>query len=226
MSHNIYIKSRGAEDWKRVLANPEIQWKDGYSAKQLADCWENSESFPKKVKEIFKKAGFIDFQMLLGLPEYSVFLDTGKAPSKSDLFVLAKDNEGLVTIVVEGKASETFGSLIKDWCDCEKDTGKKNRLEFILAKLELKTNIQAIEEYRYQLFHRTASAIIAAEKFTAKKAIMLVHSFSEQQENFEDYTKFVYLLESKIKSPVIDKIYYLGLRSGVKLFIGWIKGCK
>ncbi len=226
MADNIYIKSSGIEDWKRLLANPEIQWKDGYSAKQLAYCWENSDGFPKKVKEIFIKAGFIDFQMLLGLPEYSVFLDTKKAPSQSDLFVLAKDNEGLATIVIEGKASETFGSLIKDWCDCEKDTAKKKRLEFILEKLELKTEIQAIEEYRYQLFHRTASAIIAAGKFTAKKAIMLVHSFSEQEENFRDYSKFIYLLESKIKPPVIDNIYYLGLRSGVKLFIGWIKACK
>ncbi len=32
----IYIPANGPEDWRQFLAEPDRQWKDGYSAKELA----------------------------------------------------------------------------------------------------------------------------------------------------------------------------------------------
>lgn len=32
----IFVPSRGADDWRQCLADPEKQWRDGYSAKCLA----------------------------------------------------------------------------------------------------------------------------------------------------------------------------------------------
>ena len=56
---------------------------------------------------------------------------------------------------------------------------------------------------------------------------MLVHSFSQSNEWFNDFSDFVTLLYPKIKSPVINKIYNCGvLKSGIELYVGWIKGNK
>ncbi len=79
---------------------------------------------------------------------------------------------------------------------------------------------------RYQLFHRTVSAILIAEQFTAKKAIMIVHSFSQSNEWFDDYLKFVKLLNSNI-NPKVNEIYKCKtLITGIDLNVGWIKGDK
>lgn len=222
MSDNLYIKTKGAESWKEFLAEPDKQWKTGYSAKSLAYCWESENGFPNSIRNVLSKSK-LDLIMLLGIPEYKVFLDTKKAPSQNDLFVLAKDDFGLVTIMIEGKVSESFDKKVKDWFN---DTeSRRKRLEFLLTKLELNKTINEIENFRYQLFHRTVSAILEAEKFTAKKAIMLIHSFSKTNEWFEDFSNFVTLLNPKAEKPEINKIYNCGeLSSGIQIYIGWIKG--
>ncbi len=224
MSKNIYIETKGAESWKEFLAEPDKQWKTGYSAKSLAYSWESTIGFPKTIKDVFKRSR-LDLEMILGIPEYKVFLDTKKAPSQNDLFVLAKDEVGLASIMIEGKVSESFDKLIEDWYN---DTqSRKQRIEFLLSKLELNKGIQEIENYRYQLFHRTVSAILEAEKFTAKKAIMIVHSFSQSNEWFEDFSDFATLLNPKIKNAKVNEIYNCGvLSSGIELYIGWVKGDK
>ena len=41
----------GPDDWKALLADPEKQWKTGYSARALAHAWECCEGFPPEVLE-------------------------------------------------------------------------------------------------------------------------------------------------------------------------------
>ena len=36
---------RCAEDWKQFLAKPELHWKDGRSAKMLAERWDAGPTF-------------------------------------------------------------------------------------------------------------------------------------------------------------------------------------
>jgi hypothetical protein len=225
MSKNIFIKTNGPEAWKDFLAEPDKQWKTGFSAKSLAYCWESQDGFPKTFKKAFKKSN-LDLKMLLGIPEYKVFLDTNKAPSQNDLFVLAKDKSGLAAIMVEGKVSEPFDKQVKDWLNDK--PSRKQRLDFLIKKLDLNKTIVELADYRYQLFHRTVSAIIAAENFNIKKAIMIVHSFSQTDEWFNDFAKFLTLINPKIEKPIVnDEIYNCGvLASGIELYIGWIKGDK
>ena len=224
MSNNLYIETKGAISWKDFLAEPDKQWKTGYSAKSLAYSWESENGFPMTIQKSFRKSK-LDLEMLLGIPEYKVFLDTKKAPSQNDLFVLAKDKFGLATIMVEGKVLESFDRYVKDWFN--ETESRKQRLDFLLKKLELNKTIKEIEGFRYQLFHRTVSAIIAAENFTAKKAIMIVHSFSQTNEWFKDFSDFLTLLNPKIKNPNTNEVYKCGiLTSGIELYIGWIKGDK
>jgi hypothetical protein len=73
------------------------------------------------------------------------------------------------------------------------------------------------------LFYRTVSSILTAEQFTEKKAIMIVHSFSESDEWYNDYLDFVKLINPNL-NPRINEIYNCKILSpGIELYIGWIK---
>ncbi|GAB4582074.1 MAG: hypothetical protein Fur0022_48270 [Anaerolineales bacterium] len=50
---------------------------------------------------------------------------------------------------------------------------------------------------RYQLLHRTASAIIEAKQLNARYAMMIVHSFSTEHKWFSDYQDFLDLFGNK-----------------------------
>ncbi len=52
----IYIPTASSDDWQHLLAEPTKQWRPGYSAKELADCWDNAEGFPSAVQAMFKEA--------------------------------------------------------------------------------------------------------------------------------------------------------------------------
>jgi hypothetical protein len=222
--NDIYIQTKSTEEWKSLLADPEKQWKTGYSAKSLSYAWEETEGFPKRILKAFKDSN-LELEMLLGIPEYKVYLDTKKAPSQNDLFVLAKEKNGseLVSIMIEGKVSEPFDILVKEWFNGTKS--RENRLNYLLKELNINKSIEEIGEYRYQLFHRTVSAIKTAKKFNAKKALMIVHSFSQKNEWFEDYSKFLKLLIPTIETVEINKVYKcFTLENDIELSVGWIKG--
>jgi len=65
------------------------------------------------------------------------------------------------------------------------------RLSYLCGLLGL--DMAAVGHICYQLLHRTASALIEAKKFNAPNALMLVHSFSYENEGIEDYQQFLAL---------------------------------
>jgi len=216
-----FIPSKSPEDWKGLLAEPDKQWKTGYSAKALAYCWEEAGGFPKSVQKVFSKTPYSLFKgmiPLLVLPEYQVPLPGGARPSQNDIFVLAHSNEGLVTITVEGKVKEPFGPTVSEWLK-NSSHGKQLRLEFLRERLEL-TN-DSLDHIRYQLLHRTASALIEAKWFNASSAVMLVHSFSQDQAWFEDYNEFLRLFDQTGKP---DSVTFVGKRDGIDLYFSWVTG--
>lgn len=211
------------EDWKQLLAEPDKQWKTGYSAKALAYCWQEARGFPPEVRQVFRSSDidiFQDIQMLVAFPEYKVPLPGGRRASQNDLFVLAKGNGQLISIMVEGKVSEPFGDTIAEW-KAQSGKGRETRLEYLCDLLGL--NTATVDHIRYQLLHRTASALIEAQRFNAPNALMLVHSFSRENKWFEDYQQFLALfgVTGKVDSLVLGKNI-----SGVKLHFGWVKGNK
>ena len=221
----IFISTSTAEDWRSLLGDPVRHWRTGYSAKTLANCWQEADGFPKCVKRVFRKSGielFQDLKLLLAFPEYKVSLPPrGGRPSQNDIFVLAKGNEQLVSIMVEGKVAEPFDKTIAEW-KLKDGVGKPERLQFLCNKLQLDKD--QIDHIRYQLLHRTASAIIEAEKFKAENALMLVHSFSQSDEWFEDYEQFLDLFGPKDIRP--DSIVYAKNIAGIDLYFGWVRGEK
>lgn len=216
-----YIPSCDPENWKSLLADPEKHWRTGYSAKALAYSWTEADDFPPEVKKAFKDCDepeFRDIELLMGFPEHQVPLPGGARPSQNDLFLLAKAEDGLVSITVEGKVSEPFGETVDEWLK-DASEGKKQRLEYLCDTLDL--DINKVMGLRYQLLHRTASALIEAARFNAKYAVMLVHSFSQTHEGFEDFKNFAALYGCNAE---IGKIHYLKNIKGVHLKVGWITG--
>jgi hypothetical protein len=218
---SFFVRLSRAEDWRVNLAQPDKQWKKGYSARALAYCWMEAKGFPSSVKEVFQKSGHIVFRnadFLAGFVEHKVPLCGGGHPSQNDLFVLAKNKNGLIAIAVEGKVSEPFGETIEDWLINE-TKGKKARLDS-MCKL-LKLNQENILQIRYQLLHRTASALIEAERFSASTALMLVHSFSHKNEWFDDYCNFALLFNITAQPNIIHSA---GRINDVNLYLAWITG--
>ena len=213
----------GPEDWKRLLAEPDKQWKSGHSAKALAYSWEEARGFPVEVKRVFRRSGidiFRDINMLVVFPEYKVPLPGGRRASQNDIFILARGSGQLVSIMVEGKASEPFGDTIAKW-KTGAGNGRKIRLAYLCDLLRL--DIAKVDHIRYQLLHRTASALIEAQRFNAPNALMLVHSFSRHNEWFEDYEQFTALFGVTGK---VDSLTFAKRIGEVNLYLGWVKGDK
>jgi len=217
----IYIPSTKPEDWQSLLADPEKHWRTGYSARALAYCWQEADGFPDCVKRAFRESNidlFHEIEILLAIPEHKVTLPGGVRSSQNDLFVLAKSNDELISIAVEGKVSEPFGDTVSKWLKNE-TPGKKKRLEFLCRELGIaKANVSNI---RYQLLHRTASAILEAKRFNASNALMLVHSFSQTDEWFENYALFAALFGIDAKK---NRIHSAGKINTIQLYLGWVKG--
>ena len=127
----IYRPTSGPEDWKQFLAEPDKHWKTGNSAKALAYCLEETGDIPNDVKTILARAVELEeLEALLCIPEHQVPLPGGTRPSQNDLWVLARTPQGLVSMAVEGKVSESFGPPILEWFK-DPSPGKQRRLEFL-----------------------------------------------------------------------------------------------
>ena len=218
----IYIPANKAEDWKWLLAKPHKHWKPGHSAMALARSWQEADDFPESVKRVFRRSAialFEDIKLLLAFPEYKVDLKGGKRPSQNDIFILANGDSQLISITVEGKVSEPFGDTVAKW----EENGSQEkccRLKFLLETLALGENVP-IDNIAYQLLHRTASAIIEARSFKAENALMLVHSFSQSNEHFEDYSRFLALFDLEAK---LDSLVFAKNIDGINLYFCWVKG--
>ena len=213
----ILTPTTSPNDWRYLLADPAKHWSKGYSAMSLAYCWEEARGFPRSVHTaLLAEPGLADLELLLAIPEYKVDLPGGRAASQNDLFVLARSPEELVVIMVEGKVNEPFGPLVSEWYT-DPSPGKVERLKYLCEVLGLSE--ARVQEVRYQLLHRTASAVITASRFHATSAVMLVHSFSPTKEWFRDFDSFAGLYGLK---PEADRVYLAGKPGGVNLFLGWV----
>src|SRR5438045_3818176 len=93
-------------------------------------------------------------------------------------------------MAVEAKAGEGFDRTIAEWlADAKPTSGKPVRLAQLKSILGIGPDCP--ETLRYQLLHRTASAVREAERFGAAAAILLVQSFSSDRDSAEAYATFV-----------------------------------
>ena len=215
----ILIPASNPEDWKVFLADPEKHWKRGYSARSLAYCWQESDGMPSEVQVVLNQIPILNpLKTIFAIPEHQVPLPGGSTKSQNDVWVLGEIDGGLVSIAVEGKVSEPFGPTVGEWYS-EHSPGKEQRLRFLCGELGI--SFPPPNHIRYQLLHRTASAIIEAKRFRTNVAVMVVHTFSPTNEWLEDYQSFLSLYG--LNGGVNQAVSTL-LETGINLCLAWVHG--
>ncbi len=210
MIGSVYIPTDSAEDWKRFLADPEKQWRSGYSAKETAEHWERSKGLPRDLDDVLRNAGFENASLLLAIPEWKTPLPGGRRESQSDVFALVRTEQGLLTIAVEAKVAEPFGPTVGEWRRKASD-GKRERLKYLKSLLGLTGDIDGL---RYQLLHRTVSSLIEADNFDACCAAMIVQSFHPEALWRDDVERFLDVIN--LKMGQVGKT-----KSGKPLLVAW-----
>jgi hypothetical protein len=124
---------------------------------------------------------------------------------------------GWLALTVECKVDESFGQIVSEWIEKE-PSGKPERLDYICKKLGLKRD--EVHNIRYQLLHRTVSALEMGNRLCCKNALMMVNSFDKQKAGFDDYSTFCQLLGCK---PEINKIVKTIRPLNMNLFLGWVE---
>ena len=223
--NRLFLPSLGPTDWRRLLADPVTQWERYKSALEMAVCWEAARDLPRGLPP--EVADALDTepqlrraQLLIGLPEHKVPFEGGGHPSQNDLWALLCVDRELVSMAVEAKAGEKLDDHVKDWLP--KD-GERSRKPERLAALKQRLGIAEadVSDIRYQLLHRTASALKEAERFCAHSAIVLVQSFNRaaDEQSWKDFARFGEVMGVAVKEGHVVRSPRL---TSVPLFIGWV----
>lgn len=212
----ILLPSTGPNDWHRLLAEPDLHWAIGRSARTLANAWEAADGLPPEVHEAIV-AIHPDPRLLLAIPEHKTPLPGGRRESQSDVFALIGSANGLIAATIESKVEEPFGPRISDW-NPDGSAGKRERFDYLCALLGI---VSCPPNVHYQLLHRTASALIEAKRYGAPHAAMIVHSFSPERRWIGAYAEFVRALGG---SPDPSRPQQLAMADGRSLFLAWVSG--
>lgn len=212
----ILVPSHGPSDWQQLLAQPERQWVTGYSARTIAHSWEAQPDWPPEIASIICKV-LGPTSLLLAIPEHKTPLPGGQRESQSDVFALGRHNGGLVACTIEGKVNEAFGPTVAEQLK-DASSGKRERLNFLCEALGLDGCPGHIH---YQLLHRTVSALIEADRFAARDAAMIVHSFSPERRWLDAFNQFgnLFGLDFTAGEPAT-----ITLPSRKRLILGWACG--
>lgn len=215
----LFVPSAGPDAWKAILSDPDKHWASGYSARSLAHCWEGAEGFPPEIRRTLEQAAALQgIEPLLVFPEWKVPLPGGSRASQNDAWILARTDDGLVSITIEGKVDEPFDRPLAEW-KADASEGKRQRLEYLVSCLGL--GEEPPGHVYYQLLHRAASAIIEAERFYAGVAVMLVHTFSPTNRWFQEYRQFAALFGIEAEIGVLG---VTRARNDLPLYLGWVHG--
>lgn len=222
MAKKIFIPTKDANSWKPLVASKK-HWKEGRSAMSIALSWEKRKDIPTEIKKVLSKnKKFKGIELLAAFPEYSVSLKGRGGSSQNDVFAVFTNPNGLSVMTVEGKANEGFDKTVAKWKTDEYDENenKNRRLDYILRMIGLEDN--NIDNLRYQLFHRLASAVIMAEKYHAKNSIMIIQSFNDNdsENKFSDFADFLQLYG--IEKAEKNKLYSLTSINEIELLAGWV----
>jgi len=209
-------------DWQRLLGKPDLHWKKGRSAMSAAACWEQCHPrLPSEVTSVLDSSddpALSQLELLAAFPEWGVELPGGATVSQTDILAIARNRRGLVVLGVEAKVDEPFGPTLGEKKHAA-SAGQLSRIAFL--EKELGRTAVFDDRIRYQLLHRTVSALLTARAFHASVAVMLIHSFSPISRWREDFESFCQALDCRSNSADLREVPGI---QGPRLLLGWCAG--
>ena len=217
----VFIPTRSGTDWQRLLAKPTLHWKKGASAMTAAAAWEAADgSLPPEVTRLLdssREAALVDLKLVAAIPEWEVALPGGVTTSHTDVMAVCRNDHGLCILGVEAKVHEDFGPVLSAKRS-ESSPGQAERLKYLHSLLAVDNFDDSI---RYQLLHRTASALLTAREFHASTAVMLVHAFDTPNERRVDFEAFRKAMGACEVAPLVYKVPSF---DGPSLYLAWCAG--
>ena len=235
MTYHIYAPAQGLATWQAGLADPVKHWVRGRSAFETAVFWEIGAREQRGLRKVVADLLDQDERLkgctaIASFPEHCVHLPGGSRPSQNDVWAMLRNTGGLVSLAVEGKAGESFDMTIEEWWGTAPSDGKRKRLAYLCDQLGLSADALdvangsvpvALGGLRYQLMHRTASAVIEADRIGAHAAVMLVLSFQPDPDSKSDFEKFCVHLNAQPSSNG-SSLRRCAAINGMPLFLGWL----
>jgi hypothetical protein len=217
--NRIFVATRGPATWRAELKDPDLHWVRGRSAYETAVSWESASrtrrGIPAEIAAALDRDSTLKgAELLFAVAEHKVHLKSRGNPSQNDVWALLKTSGALISMAVEGKAGEPFDRTLAEWMADGRE-GKEARLASLCEIIGMTSPDKSL---RYQLFHRLASAILEADRFSARHAVMMVQNFASYSAAWEDYLKFSRALGSE---PVRNGICRVGERRGLSMYVGW-----
>ena len=171
-----------------------------------AAAWEVAgDALPPEISHLLEASReplLLNQRLLVALPEWQVSLPGGITTSNTDVLAVCRNDLGLCILGVEAKVLEDFGPLLADK-RAEASSGQDERLAFLHSLLGIEKFDDSI---RYQLVHRTASALLTAREFHAAVAVMLVHAFDTPDSSRLDFEAFRIALNALEVAPHVYKV--------------------
>ena len=218
----IYVPTESPLDWKRLLAKPDLHWKQGYSAMTTATCWDAAgAALPTEVRQTLNEAEIPmlrNLDLLAALPEWETALPGGDRPSFTDVMAITRNELGLAILAVEAKVNEPFGPMVGEK-RAQATAGQEKRLAHLESLLGVPDAFA--DDVRYQLLHRTASAVLTAQQFHAATAVLLIHSFSSIAKWRNDFDAFCVAMGAE---SVSTNVYRVSRFTNPALFLAWCPG--
>jgi hypothetical protein len=218
----IFVPTETGTDWQRLLGKPKLHWKKGRSAMSAAACWEESQPhLPHEITQVLegsKEQSLFNLELLLAIPEWEVELPGGDTASQTDILAITRNETSLVILAVEAKVDEPFGPTLEEKKSGATE-GQLGRIAYL--ERELGRTVPFNDHLRYQLLHRSVSALLTARAFHAYIAVMLVHSFSHTSKWRDDFEAFCQSLGCTSLSQDMREVPNI---QGTRLILGWCKG--
>ena len=230
------------EDWRRH-APPKraMHWQDGRSAKENARTW--IDAAPGMQPDVLRALGTCPdigpIREWSAEPEARIAIDgyAGEPPN-IDLLVLADDDRGPLTVAIEAKADESFGHRLRGQRlraarTLEQSPGSKAlaRIDEIAHRFALDQRQTAVLDLRYQLLTVTAAALVAAERLSAERTVVLAHEFvtprtssKKLERNADDLDRFlavVFTWSGNLRAGEVAGPFTLA--ASPKLYIGKVR---
>lgn len=194
-------------------------WRQGRSAKAVADSWFAANGLPGSVRSLLEQAPeYIGAELLDAWLERSTDLgDRRQSHSQTDVLGILGAKAGIAILGVEAKVTETFGPFVDEWLQDGGD-GKAARLAHLQQMLGM--SHCDLGDLRYQLLHRMAAVLIEAHRYRTAQAVMLVQSFCPNATGFDDFARFCQRLGyPQCAAGLITDTKTI---DGVSLRVGWV----